>query len=167
MNKKTAALIAGVITVVVLFFVIRSQLKQGDNDEQVLLGLIDQAAAAAEKRDLKFLKGQLSEHYKDSKGRGQREINQLLTWQFLRGGKIAVYILDKTALVNQTTTPRSATAKVQAVITRGAKVKRLSDIVPDRARSLTFDLSFSKEGDDWRLIAAEWTDNPNLRELLK
>ena len=167
MNKKTAALIAGVITVVILFFVIRSQLKQGDDDEQVLLGLIDQAAAAAEKRDLKLLKGLLSADYKDSAGRGRREINQLLTWQFLRGGKISVYILNKTALVNQAAEPRTATAKVQAVITRGAKVKRLTDIVPDQARSLTFDLSFRKEGEDWRLSAAEWTDNPNLRELLK
>jgi hypothetical protein len=167
MNKKTAALIASVITIVVLFFVIRSQLKQGEDDEQLLLGLIDQAAAAAEKREIKFLKGVLSAGYRDSAGRGHKEIIQLLTWQFLRGGTISVYILDKTALVNRAASPRTATAKVQAVITRGAKVKRLSDIVPDQARSLTFDLSFKKEDDDWRLTAAQWTDNPNLRELLK
>ena len=62
--------------------------------------------------------------------------------------------------------PLSATGTVTAVFTRGRKVKQLSDILPEAARALKFELKLEK-ADEWQLVSATWKDLRRIRDLLK
>jgi len=167
MSRKTSALAAGLVALIVVAALIWSRLGGELDDEQILLQQIDEAAQAAEQRDLKRLKTWLSKTYRDEAGRGPREIRQLLTFYFLRRGRLAVYIVSKEVQLDPGAGPREASAIVRAVLTRGKRLARLQDVVPEAARSLRFSLRFSKETDDvWRLTSASWREGEDLRQLL-
>jgi hypothetical protein len=165
MSRKSAALLAALVALVALVVLIWSRMGGELDDEQILLRQIDTAAQAAEQRDLKQLKGWLSKTYRDEAGRGPKEIRQLLTFYFLRRGRLAVYIVSKDVQLDQGA--REASATVGAVLTRGKRLKRLQDVVPEAARSIRFSLRFAKEADDvWRLTSASWREGQDLRQLL-
>ena len=167
LSRKSAALLAALVTLVALVVLVWSRLGGEPDDEQLLLQQIDAAAQAAERRDLKQLKSWLSATYRDEAGRGPREIRQLLTFYFLRRGRLAVYLISKEVQLDPGPAPREASAVVRAVLTRGKRLERLQDVLPEAARSLRFSLRFSKEADDvWRLTSAQWREGEDLRRLL-
>lgn len=166
-SRRTGALAAGLLTLLALVALIWSRLGGELTDEQILLQQIDAAAEAAAQRDVKQLRGWLADDYRDEDGRGREEINQLLTLHFLRRGRLAVYILSKEVQLDPGPAPRAGSATVRAVLTRGRRMKRLQDVVPEAARSLVFSLRFVKGADDtWRLTSAGWREGGDLRQIL-
>lgn len=167
LSRNSAALLAGLLALIALAVLVWSRVGGAPDDEQLLLQQIDAAAQAAEQRDLKQLKSWLSATYRDEAGRGPKEIRQLLTFYFLRRGRLAVYLVSKEVQLDPGPEPREASAVVRAVLTRGKRLKRLQDVLPEAARSLRFSLRFSKEADDvWRLTSAQWREGEDLRQLL-
>jgi hypothetical protein len=167
MSRRTGAVVAGVVVLVALALLIWSRTRREPDDEQLLLQLIDDAAEAAEQRDLERLRAMLSRDYRDGAGRSYGEISQLVTIYFLRQGRIAVYLLGKEVELDPAAEPRAAAATVKLVVTRGGRAKELSDVIPEAARSLIFSLRFRKEQDDaWRVLGATWKDGDDLRQLL-
>jgi hypothetical protein len=160
-------IIIGLGAVAGLVLVARSVLDEPRDHRQVLRELIDQAAAAAEERDVKKLRGWLAEDFSDATGRDRQEVSRMLTFMLLRGGAVSAYIMDKTVQVDRTAEPLTARARVTVILTRGAKVEALSDILPHSARAVRFTLRFRLEDDAWKVSSASWEKLDNVRRLLE
>ena len=50
-----------------------------------------------------------------------------------------------------------------------SSIKKLTDVLPQSARALRFDLRFEKEdgGEIWRVVSADWRDAGNVRDYLE
>ena len=130
------------------------------SDEALLLAAIDDVIAAVERRDIKTVRRHLDRGYSDRDGRGYPEINRLLLVHLLRQSTISVYVLSKdvslgTASAVDGEASSTATTRLNLVLTRGPKVERLPDLLPDSARSMALELTWRKS-DHWRVIAAHW-----------
>ncbi len=158
-------MVAGALILAVLLFQLRGVLfSETLSDRELLLGLIDEVAAAAEQRDLKGVCSRVAESYQDQQGRDRQGLTQILRAYFVMQRQISVYIVNKDV---ELVGPQAADARVDAVITRGLKVKKMTDIIPESARALRFTLHWVKEGDEWLLKTAKWTSITNFKSLLK
>ena len=77
-------------------------------------------------------------------------------------------MLTKDVTVDRSVQPLTAAMTVRAVLTRGHKVLKIADVVPEAAEALTFQLEWRKEHDDeWRLTSARWTRLRHYKEFIK
>lgn len=168
MNTKRITIIAGAIMAITsILLVARHIIRSGEpNDEQRLEWIVDHIAEVAEKKDIKEMRAWLSKSYLDDKGRDYQEINRFLIGYFIRAGRLSAYVLTRDVAVDRSVTPLTATMTVRAVLTRGPKVLKVVDIVPEAAEAMTFFLEFRKE-DEWRLTSARWTRLRNYQEFIK
>lgn len=158
--------IAGAALVVILGA--RSLLKPRPTEEEILLELVRRLGDAAERRDAELLKKHISARYSDPQGRGKAELGRTLSLYFLRPGIINVYVVRSSVdAINKTASPMSARVSATALLTRGPRVKKLSDLVPEAARALRFDVELEKEGDVWRAISARWDDAGSVRDYIR
>lgn len=163
--NKRSLLVVGALILAALVFQLRDLLFSAPvSDREQLLALIDEVAAAAEARELKLVLERVAESYQDQQGRDLEGLTQILRAYFVMQKQISVYVVNKDV---ELTEPRTAKARVDAVITRGPRVKRLTDIIPESARALRFTLRWVKEGDQWLLREARWTNIPRLQELVR
>ena len=162
MTRKKLLVALALALVVGVVVVLKMSGKPAQSDEQILLGLIDRMTTAAEQRNIKEMRRHLSKSYRDDRGLDYKQINSFLLVHFLRKGLLSVYVLRKSAQVDG----RTATMKVTAALTRSPKVKNLSDLVPSSLRALTFDLSFVKEKEQWKLVSARRKSAIDWRRLL-
>lgn len=141
------------------------------SDEALLLNAIDEVTAAIERRDIKTVRRHLDRRYSDSKGRSYQDIDRLLLLHFLRRSTISVYVLSKDVALGTPSTAggeasRTATTRLNVVLTRGAKVEKLPDILPSSARAMAFDLTWRKS-DHWRVTAALWRPIRQVDQLVR
>lgn len=137
-------------------------------EEQQVAALLEAMAKAAEDRDVKLMRGHLSDSYSDERGRDREAMNQLITMHYMRKGKIAIYLASKDVEVDHTADPLKATARVGAVLTRGAAAGKLPGGLPESGDALIFDVELVKEdGDKWMLTAAVWRGLRSPQELLE
>lgn len=167
MDRRTVALVVAILALLGGGLGLRACLKgDGKTEEQVLLALVDQMVAAAERNDVKQLREHLSREYSDGAGRGYREMNALLAYHYLRQGKVTVYVVDRKVEVDRSQRPLRARMRVKALLTGGPRVRKLVDLVPSSARALTFDLRLRKDDGRWMLHGATWEHIDDPRALL-
>ena len=163
--SKRSLLVVGALILAALIFQLRGLLfSEALSDQEQLLALIDEVAAAAEARNLKRVLSRVAESYRDQQGRDRQGLTQLIRATFLMQKQISVYVVNKDVELADL---RAAVARVDAVITRGQRVQKLTDIIPESARALRFTLRWVKEGDQWLLQDARWTHIARLQELLR
>ena len=163
-NKRTLV-VAGLALLGAVIYGARGLLfSEVVSDHEILMRQIDEVAAATEGRDLRGVTEVLAESFKDQRGRDRQGVIQFLRAMFVMQQKISVYVVNKEV---ELAGPDSATARVDAVITRGVKVKKLADVIPEAARALRFSLGWVKEGEKWLLRSAKWTGVADVRELLR
>lgn len=167
-SKKILMLMAALLAATTVLLVARQLLREGrQTEEQQLLALVDRLAAAAEQRKIKELRQHVSRAYLDPSDRDYKRINQYLIAIYIRQGKFSAYVLNKDVTVDHEARPLTARMRVKVVLTRGPRVAKLTDIVPDAARALVFKLKWHKVGDDWRLTSADWDNLRDVKELLR
>lgn len=166
MSRRSLSIVGLTVTTVLAIFVGRWLLRGEPDDRELLLALIARAAEAAEQRDLKAFRGVISQDYRDDEGRSYQDINQLVTLHFLRRGTISVYVISRTVQVEQGERPTSAKGTVTAVLSRRPRVEKLSDILPESARGLRFELAFVKD-DEWQVRSATWDSIRDLGDLIE
>jgi hypothetical protein len=158
--------VAGAALVVILGA--RALLRPRPTEEEIVLELVRRLGDAAEQRDAKLLREHTSERYRDQQGRGKAEIGQMLSLYFLRPGIINVYVVRSSVdAINKAASPMSARVSATVLLTRGPRVKKLSDLVPEAARALRFDVELEKEGEVWRAISARWDDAGSVRDYIR
>jgi hypothetical protein len=156
-SKKTIILLAVLLLVAMVLMLRATRGSETVTEEAKVAALIDAMARAAERRDVKLMRAHLSRSYSDARGRDHEAMNQLITIHYLRKGKIAVYLASKEVEVDYTADPLKASAKVRAVITRGAAAGKLPEGLPETGDALTFQVEMVKEGGDtWMLTSAVW-----------
>ena len=168
MRSKTTIILLAALVLTALVLMFRATGGSDEvTEEQKVAALIEAMAEAAEKRDVKLMRAHLSRSYKDSRGRDHEAMSQLITIHYLRKGKISVYVASRDVKVDYTATPLKASAKVRAVITRGAAAAKLPGGIPESGDALTFQVEMGKEGDEWMLTSAVWEGLRTPAELLE
>lgn len=168
MSIKKVYIIAGsILALVTIPLVARHIIRSGrQTDEQRLRWIVDHIAEVSEKKDIKEMRKWLSKSYLDDRGRDYEKINKYLLGYYIRSGSYNAYVLAKDVTVDRGTEPLTASMTVRAVLTRGPKVLKVVDIVPEAAEALTFWLEFRKE-DEWRLTSAKWKRLRNYQEFIE
>lgn len=162
MSRRRLILLA-LAALVLLGLLARTMLaRQPVSDEAFLLALVDDLAARAERRDVKALRGWISERYRDEHGHDRQAIGQLLTLQLLRGA-VTVYVLAKEVRVHEDR--QGAEVQAKLLLTRSPRVKQLTEIIPEAAKALRLTLRFRRE-ERWMIDGAAWSDL-RVQEVLR
>lgn len=168
MKRNIRVPVYAAISAVVIYVLVKSLLfyfSAPVDDREFLLRLVDNIAAAAEKRDINEIRKWISRQYQDAKGRDYPQINQLLVLHFLRQGTISIYVVDREVELSGDKKPPEAMLRAKVVLARGPKVARLVDVVPEAADAYEFVLYLRKD-DHWRLHSSDWMPIQNVQQLL-
>jgi hypothetical protein len=141
------SLIAMFIALVALAACSKSQ-----TPEAQVRATIAQAETAAEKREVGALRGLVSEKYADSQGQDKRAIEAVLRFYFLRNESIHLF-----THVRSVGFPEKDRALAVVLVAMAAQpVKRAEELERLRANLYRFEFRFAREGDQWRVVSAEW-----------
>jgi hypothetical protein len=123
-----------------------------DAPEAQVRAAIAGAVAAAEKKDIGPLKSLVSDKYADSQGQDKRAVEAVLRFYFLRNQSI--HLLTRTSSV---TLPEKDRAQAVVYVgMAGQPVANVDELERLRADLFRFEITFVKEGGDWRAVSAEW-----------
>ncbi|HAS53641.1 MAG: hypothetical protein A2X56_12135 [Nitrospirae bacterium GWC2_57_13] len=123
-----------------------------DTEEDKVRKVVAAVAEAAGEKEIKSMLGQLSRIYRDPKGNNYDGIRNLLLFYFYRHQRVSVFI----ARLDVTVTDRSARAQLQAVLSGARTVESAKDLLPEALGIYDFDVTFMKEGDEWKITSADW-----------
>lgn len=123
-----------------------------ETDADKIRKVITGVQKAAEEKDARKILTLVSKTYRDSQGNDLDSIRGLLLAYFFRHQKVHVYIPDIDISVEDS----SAKALFQAVLTGGERTGPVSDILPEALGMYNFDVSFKKEGGEWKVTSARW-----------
>lgn len=114
--------------------------------------MLSDAEQAAENRDVRTLRGYVSEHYADADGRNRRTIEGILRLYVLRHQSIHLFTrIESIAL------PQPTRAEVVIyVATAGRPITDAAQLAPFRANLYRLSLGLVEEDDAWRVLRAEW-----------
>jgi hypothetical protein len=113
---------------------------------------IAQAEFAAEHKEIATLRGMVSDNYADAEGHDKRAVEGVLRYYFLRNQSI--HLVTRVASV---TLPQKDRALAVVYVGMAAQpVADVGELERLRADLFRFELEFAKEGDDWRVLRAQW-----------
>jgi hypothetical protein len=125
-----------------------------ETEQDKIKKVITDIQSAVEGKDIKNILNNVSKTYNDPQGSDYETIRRLLLGYFFRYPKISVYINNLDISVEDNT---SARAMFQAVLTSGKKTGSVSDIIPESLGMYYFDVSLTKESNEWKVTSATWT----------
>lgn len=123
-----------------------------DTEDDKVRKVVAAVAEAAGEKEIKSMLGHLSRTYRDPKGNDYDGIRNLLLFYFYRHQRVSVFI----AQLDVTVADNSARALFQAVLSGARTVESAKDLLPEALGIYDFDVSFVKEGDDWKITSADW-----------
>lgn len=129
-----------------------SACSEKETPEAQIRRAVSEAATAAEEKNPAALRAMLSDKYSDTEGRDKKTVEGILRVYFLRNQSL--HLFTRTGAV---TFPE--THKAQAVVYVGMAAQPVSSAQElDRLRAdlYRFEMTFIKEGDEWRVAGAEW-----------
>jgi hypothetical protein len=119
--------------------------------ERELRALVAAAEQAAEARDASFFRATISASYVDRRGQGHEDLVGLVRGYFLVNAAIEVVNrIDTITLAGDD----AATVTLQTAVIGRAQA---SSLLPADADFYRLELELAKEGDDWRVIGADWS----------
>lgn len=122
------------------------------SEEDRLKAIVNEAAEAAQKKDIDAIRKHISKSYKDPEGNDYDSVRRILAYHFIRAETVSVFVRGIDIEIKGGT----ALAAVNAFLVRGKDVKSIKDILPESAAGYKFDLIFKKEDGDWKVVNAEW-----------
>ncbi len=107
---------------------------------------------AAEKRQLRVLRGMISSRYEDRKGRDRRALVRLLAAYFHRHR--SVYLLTRIETIDLPGPDRAEVVLYAAMA--GTPIDGVQSLADIRADLHRFELHLAEEEGDWKLVEAAW-----------
>jgi hypothetical protein len=126
--------------------------RQAETPEARLRALIARSEQLAEEKNAGGLRAMVSERYGDEHGQDKRAIEALLRFYFLRHRTIHLLTRIESVSLPQ---PGRAQAVVYAAMA-GTPLPDASELSRFAADLHRFELEFTEEGGDWRLVRAGW-----------
>lgn len=120
-----------------------------DTDEERVKQIILSIRQAAENKDVRQMLSHISKKYTDPQGNDYEGIKGLILFYFYRHQKIAVFLNDLETKVSGHT----ATAGFEAILSGGGST---GTILPEALGAYRFNVSFTKEAGEWKVISARW-----------
>jgi len=121
-------------------------------DEEVIKGIIDKVARAAEKKDIQVIKKAISKSYHDSQGNDFDALNGFLLSHFFRSEKVGVTLTVSEATVDG----EKAQSHTEAFLTRVQAGSGVGGYLARDADYYRFDLKWQKEEGEWKVTSASW-----------
>lgn len=113
---------------------------------------INNAVAAAEQKNIGFLKSIISKQYTDDQGQNMQAVERLLRLHFLRQETIHLY-----AHIQSVTLPQPDRAKATVFVAMaGVPIAAMQDLPALRADLHRFEIDFAREEKTWRVQRAAW-----------
>lgn len=113
---------------------------------------INNAVAAAEQKNIGFLKSIISKQYTDDQGQNTEAVERLLRLHFLRQQTIHLY-----AHIQSVTLPQPDRAKATVFVAMaGVPIAAMQDLPALRADLHRFEIDFAREEKTWRVQRAAW-----------
>jgi len=150
MNLNDIGTFRIILSVVCLFLL--SPGCQRDTEQTKVRKIITDVQRAVEEKDIQTILGHLSRTYRDPQGYDYNGIKGLLLSYFLRHQKISVYITN----LDVTADAMPARATFQAVLSSSDKTGSAADILPEALGIYAFNVVFSKESKEWKVVSATW-----------
>lgn len=120
--------------------------------EQRVRQFLDRAEQAAEQKDMRTLRGSVSEHYSDADGRDRRMIEGILRLYVLRHESI--HLLTR---IESIEFPKPSEAHVSIYVAMAARpIANAAQLAAFRADLYRFDLVLAEEDSQWRVQQADW-----------
>lgn len=135
-----------------LFFLTLSACAKGVSEEDRLKQIINEAAEAAQEKDIDEVRKHISKLYGDQEGNDYDSIRRLLLYHFIRAETVSIFVRSVDADIKGDT----ALVKANVVLVRGKEVKSIKDIIPESAAGYRFELIFKKDNKDWRVVSGTW-----------
>jgi hypothetical protein len=123
-----------------------------DSPEAQVRALLKHGEAAAEKKEGGVLRQLISEKYSDSEGQDKKAIEAILRYYFLRNESIHLF-----TRVQSITFPKPARAlAVVLVAMAGQPISGTQEFERLHADLHRFEITLAREGEEWKVIRAEW-----------
>jgi hypothetical protein len=120
--------------------------------EQRVRQFLDHAEQAAEQRDMRTLRGSVSEQYSDADGRDRRMIEGILRLYVLRHESI--HLLTQ---IESIEFPKPGEAHVSIYVAMAARpIANAAQLAAFRADLYRFDLVLTEGDSQWRVRRADW-----------
>ncbi len=123
----------------------------GPSDEQRILDLVKDGAAALEAGEVDEAADALSDAYADASGRSKRDMVRLAAFA-LRQGRVRIWLREPQVEV------RGAEAELRLVafaLQTNSTVEELADLIPTDARRFELALTLRREGRRWKVVAID------------
>jgi hypothetical protein len=151
MSRRTLILIA-VPAALLAVFAIRQLTREPPGDEEQIRALFTGAALAAEEKKVGDVVEAVSERFSGG-GLDKRGVKGFLLGMVLRGDWVSVSIAGLSVAVDGD----RARANVDVVTARSGKGKAVADLIPQEGAAHRIACRLEREGSDWRVVGAEWT----------
>ncbi|MCW8854810.1 MAG: hypothetical protein OQK76_00270 [Gammaproteobacteria bacterium] len=152
--------LTAVITLFTLFYLTGCSDKPGSAEQQIRQ-FITLGEQSAEQRKMSVLKELVSDNYRDERNLDRKGILRLAQAYFMGHQNIHLFTHIKDIHI---TKPDQAHVTVFAAMT-GTAVDSMDAFISLRARLYLFELSLSKEDDEWKLNQARWR-RAQINEML-
>ena len=136
-----------------LFLVLFPACGKAVSDEAVLRQMVEDAARAAEAKDMEALMGRVSRDYHDENGNDYNAVKGILFFEFMKPGNINVIVRGVEVRVEGD----AAVVDAKVFLVRGRDIEDVTDIIPEDAEGIKFSVVFRREGRTWKVIGAGWT----------
>lgn len=121
-------------------------------DEDRVKKVITKFQEAIEEKALRSALDKISHAYRDPRGNDFDGIKGILSYYVFRHQRVAVYIPAIDVVVEGST----AKALFQAVLSGGAKMDSLGDLLPEALGVYQFEVALDREDGGWKVTSATW-----------
>jgi len=140
------------VLIVFFCFLILSACAQGVSEEDRLKQIVNEAAEAAQKKDIDGVRKHISKSYRDQDGNDYDSVKRILLYHFIRAETVSIFVRS----VDPDIKGDTALVKANVILVRGKEVKSIKDIIPEAAAGYRFKLIFKKENKNWKVVSGTW-----------
>lgn len=151
LTRRTLAVAAAVVLAVAVALVWGRLRQAPETDEARIRALLEDAARAVEEKRVAEAVAGVSERF-SAPGLDRRGVKQLIAFHVMRGEWVSASVSSARIRVEGD----RARATVDAVLSRGAKGKALTALLPGEASVHRFALRLEREPEGWRVVEATW-----------
>ncbi len=144
-SMRNAVLVFLAVNAIIPFFACTRK-----TEDEKIRNVIEAVRKAAEDRNVKDVLAHVDKNYRDPQGNDFQGVRSLLLYYYFHNQKITIVVSN----VETTVEGRSAKASFQAIFAGGSGAS--GGILPEGLSAYRFDVSFSKDGDDWKIASAAW-----------
>lgn len=141
-------------TIILIAFFTFWGCSKGISEEDRLKSIVNEAAEAAQKKDVDTIRKHISKLYKDQDENDYDAVRRILLYHFIRAETVSVFVRSTDVEIKGDT----ALVRANMLLVRGKEVKSIKDIIPESAAGYRFEMIFKKENGVWKVISAQWQD---------